>query len=90
MRKNDRLASNVITPTTKAEDHDVPISPAEIVAQGLMTQQEWDTVRAGVGMRWRGGVGGQQEEGRRRAGLHWFPMSGLTLMRTDARTFCAS
>ncbi|PNW85984.1 hypothetical protein CHLRE_03g202113v5 [Chlamydomonas reinhardtii] len=44
MRKNDRLASNVITPTTKAEDHDVPISPAEIVAQGLMTQQEWDTV----------------------------------------------
>ncbi|KAG2497697.1 hypothetical protein HYH03_004434 [Edaphochlamys debaryana] len=46
MRKNDRLAKNVITPTTKAEDHDVPISPAEIVAQGLMTQQEWDTVSA--------------------------------------------
>ncbi|GFR40411.1 hypothetical protein Agub_g985 [Astrephomene gubernaculifera] len=44
MRKNERLAANVITPTTKAEDHDVPISPAEIVAQGLMTQQEWDEV----------------------------------------------
>lgn len=28
----------MITPTTKAEDHDVPISPADIVAQGLMTQ----------------------------------------------------
>ena len=38
MRKNDRLAANVITPTTKAHDHDVPITPAEIVANGLMTQ----------------------------------------------------
>jgi phosphoribosylaminoimidazole-succinocarboxamide synthase len=46
MRKNQRLAANVITPTTKAVDHDVPISPAEIVAQGLMTQQEWDDVSA--------------------------------------------
>lgn len=27
MRKNDRLAANVITPTTKSESHDVPISP---------------------------------------------------------------
>ncbi|KAL4448091.1 hypothetical protein ABPG75_005310 [Micractinium tetrahymenae] len=46
MRKNDRLAQNVITPTTKAEDHDVPISPAEIVAQGLMSQEDWDAVSA--------------------------------------------
>ncbi|KXZ44631.1 hypothetical protein GPECTOR_64g125 [Gonium pectorale] len=46
MRKNERLGANVLTPTTKAEDHDVPISPAEIVQQGLMTQQEWDTVSA--------------------------------------------
>lgn len=44
MRKNDRLPANVITPTTKSESHDVPISPKEIVAQGLMTQLEWDTV----------------------------------------------
>ena len=28
----------MITPTTKAVDHDVPISPADIVAQGLMSQ----------------------------------------------------
>lgn len=49
MRKNDRLAANVITPTTKAEDHDVPISPREIVEQGLMTQEEWDTVGWGEG-----------------------------------------
>jgi hypothetical protein len=33
MAKNQRLAANVITPTTKSETHDVPISPAEIVAQ---------------------------------------------------------
>eukprot|EP00887_Chlorella_sp_A99_P004593 scaffold4.g4593.t1 len=33
---------NVITPTTKAEDHDEPISPAEIVAQGLMSEADWD------------------------------------------------
>ena len=29
---------NVITPTTKAVDHDVPISPRDIVKQGLMSQ----------------------------------------------------
>jgi phosphoribosylaminoimidazole-succinocarboxamide synthase len=33
MLKNQQLAANVITPTTKSEDHDVPISPQEIVAQ---------------------------------------------------------
>jgi len=44
MKKNDRLVHNVITPTTKAEDHDEPISPAEIVSRGLMTQAEWDSV----------------------------------------------
>lgn len=44
MRKNERLAQNVITPTTKAEDHDEPISPADIVRQGLMSQEDWDAV----------------------------------------------
>ncbi len=63
MRKNDRLAANVITPTTKAEDHDVPISPRDIVQQGLMTQQEWDTVgREG------GGRSGREGEGRAKKG----------------------
>lgn len=41
-----RLQTNVITPTTKAADHDVPISPADIVDTGLMTQLEWDQVRS--------------------------------------------
>lgn len=44
MRKNDRLAVNVITPTTKADDHDEPISSKQIVSRGLMTQDEWDQV----------------------------------------------
>ena len=44
MAKNDRLAANVITPTTKAESHDVPISPAEIVEGGHMSQADWDKV----------------------------------------------
>jgi phosphoribosylaminoimidazole-succinocarboxamide synthase len=33
LRKNSRLSHNVITPTTKAVDHDVPIDAAGIVAQ---------------------------------------------------------
>lgn len=40
--KNQRLQKNIITPTTKAADHDVPISPEEIVEQGLMTRDEWN------------------------------------------------
>ncbi|XP_010544172.1 PREDICTED: phosphoribosylaminoimidazole-succinocarboxamide synthase, chloroplastic [Tarenaya hassleriana] len=40
--KNQKLSANILTPTTKAEDHDVPISPNEIVEQGLMTQAEFD------------------------------------------------
>ena len=39
-----RLEQNVITPTTKAEDHDEPLTPADIVQRGLMTQQQWDQV----------------------------------------------
>ena len=34
----------MVTPTTKAADHDVPISPEEIVRQGLVTQEDWDMV----------------------------------------------
>lgn len=48
MAKNQRLDANVVTPTTKAVDHDVPISGTEIVAQGLMSQEDWDAVRCSV------------------------------------------
>ncbi|CAH8391203.1 unnamed protein product [Eruca vesicaria subsp. sativa] len=40
--KNQKLPANILTPTTKAEDHDVPISPNEIVEGGFMTQAEFD------------------------------------------------
>jgi len=43
-----RLKENVVTPTTKAVDHDVPISPEDIVAQGLVSQQDWDMVSTKV------------------------------------------
>lgn len=46
LRKNDALPASMVTPTTKAEDHDELISPAEIVARGLMTQAQWDAVSA--------------------------------------------
>ncbi len=46
LRKNARLHNNMVTPTTKSAEHDVPISAEEIVAQGLMSQAEWDKVRA--------------------------------------------
>ncbi|PWA84360.1 purin 7 [Artemisia annua] len=42
MVKNERLPANIITPTTKAADHDVPITPEEIVKQGLMSQADYD------------------------------------------------
>jgi phosphoribosylaminoimidazole-succinocarboxamide synthase len=42
--KNDKLPATILTPTTKAAvgGHDAPISPAEIVATGLLTQAQWD------------------------------------------------
>ncbi len=44
MRKNDKLPSTIITPTTKGGEgtHDVPLSPAEVVERGLMTPAEWE------------------------------------------------
>jgi hypothetical protein len=30
MKKNEKLEGNIITPTTKAADHDLPISGAEV------------------------------------------------------------
>ncbi|XP_010277651.2 PREDICTED: phosphoribosylaminoimidazole-succinocarboxamide synthase, chloroplastic [Nelumbo nucifera] len=40
--KNQKLLANILTPTTKAEDHDVPVTPTEIIERGLMTQAEYD------------------------------------------------
>ncbi|KAF5444800.1 hypothetical protein F2P56_033900 [Juglans regia] len=40
--KNQKLPANILTPTTKAADHDVPVTPDEIVQRGLMTQADYD------------------------------------------------
>lgn len=42
MRKNQPLLQPILTPTTKEKTHDRPISPSEIVAEGWMTQADWD------------------------------------------------
>ena len=43
--KNQKLPQTILTPTTKAATpggHDAPITPAEIVDQGLLAQDIWD------------------------------------------------
>ncbi len=40
--KNQKLEAPIITPTTKDDEHDRPISPEEIVAEGWMSQADWD------------------------------------------------
>ena len=40
--KNQRLDEPVLTPTTKEETHDRPISPKEIVDEGWMSSKDWD------------------------------------------------
>ncbi|CAA7395792.1 unnamed protein product [Spirodela intermedia] len=42
--KNQKLPVNILTPTTKGIDHDVPVTPKEVVELGLMTQEEFDEV----------------------------------------------
>lgn len=48
MRDNQVLPAAIITPTSKAFDggHDEPLTAAEIVSQGLLTQAQWDEVSA--------------------------------------------
>ncbi|WP_342106454.1 phosphoribosylaminoimidazolesuccinocarboxamide synthase [Methylobacterium sp. SI9] len=46
MRPNERLPTPIITPTTKAFDggHDEPLTEAEILGRGLLTEGQWRTV----------------------------------------------
>jgi phosphoribosylaminoimidazole-succinocarboxamide synthase len=46
MRDNESLPQTIITPTSKAfhGGHDEPLTPAEIVEQGLLSQEQWRTV----------------------------------------------
>jgi phosphoribosylaminoimidazole-succinocarboxamide synthase len=40
LRKNDRLEANVLTPTTKSVEHDVPVSLPQVVEMGLMSAED--------------------------------------------------
>jgi len=42
LQKNQKLWKLLLTPTTKEEEHDRPISPADIVSEGWMTQEDFD------------------------------------------------
>ena len=42
MKKNEPLARALVTPTTKEAAHDRPITAAEIVAEGWLTESEWE------------------------------------------------
>ena len=46
LRDNEKLPEAIITPTSKASDggHDEPLSPNDILEQGLLTPQQWETV----------------------------------------------
>lgn len=46
LRDNERLPEAIITPTSKAFDggHDEPLSAAQILEEGLLTREQWDTV----------------------------------------------
>jgi phosphoribosylaminoimidazole-succinocarboxamide synthase len=40
--KNQRLEKPLLTPTTKEEHHDRPISPEDIIAEGWMSEKDWE------------------------------------------------
>ena len=42
LTKNQKLPTNYLTPTTKEEEHDRPISPEEIVSENWMTADDWE------------------------------------------------
>lgn len=44
LKKNQKFEKPLLTPTTKSDTHDRLISPQEIMAEGLMTQADWEYV----------------------------------------------
>lgn len=44
IKKNQKLEEPVFTPTTKSDEHDRPVTPAEIVSEGLLTKEMTDEV----------------------------------------------
>lgn len=46
MKKNQKLATPVFDPTTKEETHDRALTPEEMIAEGFVTQELFDKVKA--------------------------------------------
>ncbi|HWP61258.1 MAG TPA: phosphoribosylaminoimidazolesuccinocarboxamide synthase, partial [Candidatus Paceibacterota bacterium] len=46
LKKNTKLPQPVFDPTTKEEGHDRALSPAELIAEGFITQELFDLVKA--------------------------------------------
>ncbi|MGQ3889470.1 phosphoribosylaminoimidazolesuccinocarboxamide synthase [Legionella sp. CNM-1927-20] len=46
LKKNQKLEKPVLTPTTKEKVHDRPIAPKEIIAEGWMTEEDWEEASA--------------------------------------------
>ena len=46
MKKNEQLAKNIVTPTTKETTHDRPVTAEEIVAEGWLTAEQWEFTSA--------------------------------------------
>lgn len=46
LKKNQRFDTPIITPTTKAEEHDEKISREEIISRGLVSEEKWSKVEA--------------------------------------------
>src|SRR5438105_9023454 len=46
MKKDEKFATPILTPSTKEAvgKHDLPISPTELVARGVLTQKQWDAM----------------------------------------------
>lgn len=46
LKKNNKLPQPVLTPTTKFEKHDRNLTPAEAVAEGLLSTATWEQLRS--------------------------------------------
>jgi phosphoribosylaminoimidazole-succinocarboxamide synthase len=42
LKRNQKLDAPVLTPTTKSDEHDRPITPAEIVKEGIVSEVMWN------------------------------------------------
>ncbi|UCH62585.1 MAG: phosphoribosylaminoimidazolesuccinocarboxamide synthase [Fidelibacterota bacterium] len=46
LEKNAVLEQPILTPTTKHEEHDRPISPDEIISEGWLSREDWEAASA--------------------------------------------